>query len=69
MECVQSGEPDWFSAGKTYDSEIREGDTCICGDNYVSDLNDYDWYEISKRIDGLWFLIGFGQLVLFREIN
>ena len=44
-------------------------DICICGDNLVSDLNKEDWYEMSQRADGLWFLIGFQQAILFRGAN
>ncbi|EIV5803069.1 hypothetical protein L9F74_000066 [Klebsiella aerogenes] len=67
MVCVSSTEPAWFTPGTVYDSEPRGVDTCICGDNLVSDLNVEDWYEMSKRADGLWFLIGFQQSILFRE--
>lgn len=66
MMCVSSAEPAWFTPGTVYDSEPRGADTCICGDNLVSDLNKEDWYEMSQRIDGLWFLIGFQQSILFR---
>lgn len=69
MVCVSSAEPAWFTQGATYDSEPRGTDTCICGDNYVSDLNEEDWYEMSQRADGLWFLIGFQQSILFRGDN
>lgn len=67
MECVHSENREWFSPGEVYDSEKRGPDTCICGDNLVSDLNPEDWYEMSQRADGLWFLAGFQQSVLFRE--
>ncbi|WP_410793065.1 hypothetical protein [Klebsiella aerogenes] len=67
MVCVSSTEPAWFTPGTVYDSEPRGVDTCICGDNLVSDLNVEDWYEMSQRADGLWFLIGFQQSILFRE--
>lgn len=68
MMCVSSDEPDWFTVGGIYDSELRDVDVCICGDNLVSDLNPVDWYEMSQRADGLWFLIGFHQSVLFRPV-
>ncbi|WP_336707607.1 MULTISPECIES: hypothetical protein [unclassified Cedecea] len=67
MECVSSAEPEWFTVGNVYDSEKRGPDTCICGDDLVSDLNKEDWYEMSQRADGLWFLIGIKQAVLFRQ--
>ncbi|EKO1175621.1 hypothetical protein ACEU8V_000017 [Escherichia coli] len=67
MICVSSVEPSWFTPGEIYDSEPRGVDTCICGDNLVSDLNEDDWYEMSQRADGLWFLIGFQQQILFRS--
>ncbi|EFN7657644.1 hypothetical protein D7Z07_08255 [Escherichia coli] len=69
MECVHSTNPEWFSPGDIYDSEKRGPDTCICGDNLVSDLNPEDWYEMSQRVDGLWFLTGFQQSVLFRTVR
>lgn len=69
MLCVSSTKPDWFTAGVVYDSEPRGADTCICGDNLVSDLNQDDWYEMGQRIDGLWFLIGFEQSILFWGAN
>lgn len=69
MQCVSSAKPDWFTPGAVYDSELRGVDTCICGDNLVSDLNQDDWYEMCQRIDGLWFLIGFQQSILFRGAN
>ncbi len=69
MQCVHSEEPEWFSPGENYESEIRGTDTCICGDNLVSDLNPDDWYEMSQRADGLWFLTGYQQSVLFRVIE
>lgn len=69
MICVSSTEPAWFTPGTVYDSEPRGTDICICGDNLVSDLNDEDWYEMSQRADGLWFLIGFQQSILFRGAN
>lgn len=69
MMCVSSEEPDWFTVGDIYDSEVRDVDVCICGDNLVSDLNPADWYEISQRADGLWFLIGYQQSVLFRAVQ
>ncbi|HFF7136913.1 TPA: hypothetical protein ACGEPX_004534 [Salmonella enterica] len=69
MKCVHSDDPKWFSPGESYDSEVRGPDTCICGDNLVSDLNEDDWYEMSQRIDGLWFLTGFKQSVLFQAIE
>lgn len=67
MICVSSTTPAWFTPGAVYDSEPRGTDICICGDNLVSDLNKEDWYEMSQRADGLWFLIGFQQSILFRE--
>ena len=69
MICVSSTTPTWFTPGTVYDSEPRGVDTCICGDNLVSDLNVEDWYEMSQRADGLWFLIGFQQAILFRGAN
>lgn len=66
MECVSSTEPAWFTVGAIYDAEPRGPDTCICGDNLVSDLDECDWYEMSQRADGLWFLTGYQQSVLFR---
>lgn len=66
MQCVRSEEPEWFSPSEIYESETRGPDTCICGDNLVSDLNPDDWYEMSQRADGLWFLTGYQQSVLFR---
>lgn len=69
MQCVHSGKPELFSPGENYDSETRGPDTCICGDNLVSDLNPDDWYEMSQRADGLWFLTGYQQSVLFRVIE
>lgn len=69
MLCVSSTKPDWFTPGAVYDSEPRGADTCICGDNLVSGLNQDDWYEMCQRIDGLWFLIGFQQSILFRRAN
>lgn len=69
MECVSSADPAWFTKGEIYDSELRGADVCICGDNLVSDLNKYDWYEMSRRHDGVWFLIGFQQSILFREVR
>lgn len=69
MECVHSDKPEWFTVGAEYDSEPRGEDICICGDNLVSDLNEQDWYEVSRRADGLWFLTGFQQSVLFRELG
>lgn len=69
MKCVYSEEPQWFTPGLIYDSEPRGEDICICGDNLVSDLDKEDWYEISHRDDRLWFLIGFQQSILFREIE
>ncbi|MCH2697477.1 hypothetical protein [Citrobacter portucalensis] len=69
MECVHSTNPEWFSPGDIYDSEKRGPDICICGDNLVSDLNPEDWYEMSQRVDGLWFLTGFQQSVLFRTVR
>lgn len=66
MVCVHSEEPEWFTVGEVYDSEKRGPDTCICGDNLVSDLDMDDWYEISQRADGLLFLTGYQQAVLFR---
>lgn len=67
MICVSSTTPAWFTPGAVYDSEPRGTDICICGDNLVSDLNKEDWYEMSQRADGLWYLIGFQQSILFRE--
>lgn len=67
MKCVHSENHEWFTPGEVYDSEKREPDICICGDNLVSDLNPEDWYEMSQRADGLWFLTGFQQSILFRE--
>lgn len=67
IECVSSDNQKWFTVGALYDSEKRDLDTCICGDNLVSDLNEEDWYEMSQRADGLWFLIGFKQAILFRQ--
>lgn len=67
MTCVHSENPERFTAGAEYDSEPRGEDTCICGDNLVSDLNPEDWYEMSQRADGLWFLTGYQQSVLFQE--
>ncbi|MGK6296120.1 hypothetical protein ACQ9AA_08370 [Klebsiella pneumoniae] len=69
MICVSSTTPAWFTPGAVYDSEPRGTDICICGDNLVSDLNKEDWYEMSQRADGLWFLIGFQQAILFRGAN
>ncbi|HBX3094172.1 TPA: hypothetical protein MHW93_17385 [Klebsiella pneumoniae] len=69
MICVSSTTPAWFTPGAVYDSEPRGTDICICGDNLVSDLNKEDWYEMSQRADGLWFLIGFQQAFLFRGAN
>lgn len=69
MICVSSTTPAWFTPGAVYDSEPRGTDICICGDNLVSDLNKEDWYEMSQRADGLWFLIGFQQSILFRGAN
>lgn len=69
MECVHSNKPEWFTAGTEYDSEPRGEDICICGDNLVSDLNPEDWYEMSQRADGLWFLTGYQQSVLFRAVR
>lgn len=66
MQCVRSEKPEWFSPGEIYESKTRGPDTCICGDNVVSDLNPDDWYEMSQRADGLWFLTGYQQSVLFR---
>ncbi|WJD48843.1 MULTISPECIES: hypothetical protein [unclassified Enterobacter] len=69
MECVYSEKTEWFTPGEIYDSEKRGPDTCLCGDNLVSDLNPEDWYEMSLRADGLWFLTGFQQSTLFRAIE
>ncbi|MGU3447608.1 hypothetical protein ACLBW0_18475 [Enterobacteriaceae bacterium C34A] len=68
MICVSSTRPEWFTVGSAYDCEQRGPDICICGDNLVSDLNPPDWYEISQRVDGLCFLIGYQQSVLFRPV-
>lgn len=68
MVCVSSTHPEWFTVGSVYDSEPRGPDICICGDNLVSDLNPPDWYEVSQRADGLCFLIGYQQSVLFRPV-
>lgn len=69
MECVSSTEPEWFTVGNIYDAEPRGADICICGDNLVSDLDIDDWYEMSFRADGMWFLIGFQQSILFRPVR
>lgn len=67
MTCVHSEQPEWFTVTETYDTDIRDECRCICGDNLVSDLNKPDWYEMSQRADGLWFMAGYQQSVLFQE--
>ncbi|WP_312329896.1 hypothetical protein [Atlantibacter hermannii] len=69
MTCVKSDNPAWFTVGSNYEAEPRGTDLCICGDNLVSDLNVSDRYEMSRREDGIWFLIGFQQTVLFRAVE
>lgn len=61
MECVNSTKPQWFTVGNIYDAEPRGADICVCGDNLVFDLDTIDWYEMSLRADGIWFLIGFSN--------
>lgn len=67
--CIHAVAGNHFTVGNIYDSEMRGVDMCVCGDDAVSDLNEGDWYELSTRVDGIYFLIGFQQDVLFRIAN